>query len=55
MAKDEASQSDTKTSLGNGLSLIEKTWEWSWVMRVTTIVLFVDIALILKSGRGLLA
>lgn len=55
MAKDESNQADAKSSLGSSLNLIEKSWEWSWVMRVTTVVLFLDVALIVKGGHGLLA
>jgi hypothetical protein len=53
--KQDANQGEGKGAIGGGLSLIEKSWEWNWVLRVTTVVLFLDIALIVKSGHGLLA
>lgn len=44
----------SKPGLTSGFGIIEKIWEWSWALRFSSIVLFVDIALILRSGEGIL-
>ncbi|WP_368907763.1 hypothetical protein [Serratia marcescens] len=43
-----------KSSLTSGFGIIEKIWNWNWALRFSSIVLFVDIVLILRSGEGVL-
>lgn len=55
MSEAEHSKPDaSKPGLTSGFGIIEKIWEWSWALRFSSIVLFVDIALILRSGEGML-
>jgi hypothetical protein len=55
MSEAEHNKPDTsKPGLTSGFGIIEKIWEWSWALRFSSIVLFVDIALILRSGEGVL-
>ncbi|MBL5862106.1 hypothetical protein JBO49_15930 [Serratia fonticola] len=55
MSEAEHNKPDTsQPGLTSGFGIIEKIWEWSWALRFSSIVLFVDIALILRSGEGML-
>ncbi|QNH19714.1 hypothetical protein HEP73_00612 [Xanthomonas sp. GW] len=54
MAKTEDSKEGSKNSGLSHLSLMDKAWDSQWVMRFSCIVLFVDAALVLKGGKGLL-
>lgn len=53
MAGEEKSKDSAKEGLPH-LSLMEKAWDAQWVMRFVCIVLFIDGALVLKGGSGLL-
>lgn len=53
MAGTDESRGATKEGLSH-LNLMDKAWDSQWVMRFVCIVLFVDAALVLKSGAGLL-
>lgn len=56
MVGNEAQNSEGgKPGLGDGFGLIDKAWEWNWPLRVASIVMFLDLALILRGGHGLLA
>ncbi|WP_226975128.1 hypothetical protein [Xanthomonas sp. LMG 12462] len=53
MAGEEKSKDNAKEGLPH-FSLMEKAWDAQWVMRFVCIVLFIDGALVLKGGSGLL-
>ncbi|MCC4607831.1 hypothetical protein LL967_08095 [Xanthomonas campestris pv. zinniae] len=54
MAKTEDSKQDSKDTGLSHLSLMDKAWDFQWVLRSSCIVLFIDAALVFKGGKGLL-
>ncbi|MHA0945146.1 hypothetical protein [Enterobacter ludwigii] len=42
-----------KASFPAGLGIMDKIWEWQWIIRFIYIVLFADLALLVYSGHGL--
>lgn len=53
MASSEQPKDSGKEGLSH-LSLMDKAWDFQWVLRFSCIVLFIDAALVLKGGKGLL-
>lgn len=51
--KDGAAES-LKPSPGGALALIDRAWDTLWALRVYCVVVFVDLALLVRTGRGLL-
>jgi hypothetical protein len=43
-----------KASFPAGLGIMDKIWEWQWIIRFIYIVLFADLALLVYSGQGIL-
>lgn len=43
-----------KPSFPAGLGIMDKIWEWQWIIRFIYIVLFADLALLAYSGQGIL-
>ncbi|EMK3529643.1 hypothetical protein V8099_003861 [Pseudomonas aeruginosa] len=41
-------------SLGEkGIGLLERAWNWAWALRLVCAVMFLDVAVILRTGHGL--
>lgn len=41
-------------SLGEkGIGLLERAWNWAWALRLVCAVMFLDVALMLRTGHGL--
>lgn len=51
--KQENIDSTGVSILGRGAFLVEQAWRFKWVLRLTCAAIFLDIALILKTGHGL--
>lgn len=43
-----------KPSFPAGLGIMDKIWEWQWIIRFIYIVLFADLALLAYTGQGIL-
>lgn len=54
MSEKDANGTMQRTTVPVGLSYLEKAWEWNWVLRFSHLILFVDLALLLRGGHGLL-
>ena len=50
----EHTQKNQETSPPVSIGLIEKAWEWKWAVRLAYLVLFLDIALLLRKLPGVL-
>ncbi|WP_413730003.1 hypothetical protein [Sodalis sp. RH22] len=53
MSYDQETKKDEKPSIPR-FGVIEKAWEWQWALKFSCVVLFVDIALLLREHHGLL-
>jgi len=52
MAKEDSNQGAT-TAVEKGLGIIERAWDAQWALRLTCILLFFDIAMLMHFQRGL--
>ena len=49
----DSNANQPKPTLSSGLSLIEKAQELRWTLQLATAVLFADLVLVWRTGKGL--
>ena len=53
MAKDDADKAGSTAAVEKGLGALERAWDAHWALRLICLVLFLDMAMMLRAGRGL--
>ncbi|MCC4113900.1 hypothetical protein LLG90_00895 [Aromatoleum toluclasticum] len=53
MAKQDANQTTDTSAIEKGLGVLERAWDAQWALRLICVVLFFDMAMLLRIRRGL--
>ncbi|MBS0159851.1 MAG: hypothetical protein JSS26_14835 [Nitrospira sp.] len=53
MTKNDADKTDGTSAVEKGLVILERAWDAQWALRLICLVLFLDMAMMLRVGRGL--
>ena len=53
MKKDDSERSTGSSVVDKGLGILDRAWDAHWSLRLTCFILFVDMAMVLRSGHGL--
>lgn len=53
LAKDDADKAGSTAAVEKGLGALERAWDAHWALRLICLVLFLDMAMMLRAGRGL--
>ncbi|PBK03614.1 hypothetical protein CNQ84_13625 [Pseudomonas abyssi] len=53
MASEDTSKEGVTSLADKGLGLLERAWSAHWALRLLCVILFLDIAMMLRTGRGL--
>ncbi len=53
MTKNDAERMDGTSVVEKGLGVLDRAWDAQWALRLICLVLFLDMAMMLRTGRGL--
>jgi hypothetical protein len=53
LAKDDANKAGSAAVIEKGLGVLERVWDAHWALRLACAILFLDMAMMLRVGRGL--
>src|SRR5690606_34980753 len=51
LAKDDADKAGSTAAVEKGLGALERAWDAHWALRLICLVLFLDMAMMLRAGR----